>query len=36
VRDRKGVDPNGRGGGEHLGNLVGGETIFRKKEKYKK
>lgn len=29
VRDRKGVDPGGRGGGEHLGDLEGGETIFR-------
>lgn len=29
TRDRKGVDWDGRGGGEGLGGVEGGETIIR-------
>jgi hypothetical protein len=28
MRDRKGVDPEGRGGGEELGGVEGGKTII--------
>lgn len=27
--DRKGVDPDGKGGGEELGEVEGGETVIR-------
>jgi len=29
MRDRKGVDPERRGGGEDLGGVKGGETVIR-------
>jgi len=29
MRNRKGLDPESRGGGEELGGVKGGETIIR-------
>jgi hypothetical protein len=29
MRERKVVDPGGRGGGEELGGVEGGETVIR-------
>lgn len=29
MRDQKGVDPDGRGGGEELGGAEGGETVIK-------